>query len=108
MSITTLALTILGMGIITYGIRLSMFLLLGRFSLPDVVQRALRYVPAAVLSAIILPELLMPGGNFDLSLGNERLLAGVVAALIAWRSGNMLLTIIFGMACLWLLQSLGV
>lgn len=107
MSTTTLALTILGMGIITFAIRLSMFLLLGRFTLPDVGQRALRYVPAAVLSAIILPELIIPGGVYDLSLGNERLLAGIAAGLIAWRSGNMLLTIACGMGILWLLQALG-
>jgi branched-subunit amino acid transport protein len=107
MTTPILALTILGMGIITYAIRLSLFLLLGRFTLPGIVQRALRYVPAAVLSAIIVPELLMPGGTFDLSPGNERLLAGLAAILIAWRTGNMILTIIVGMALLWLLQALG-
>ena len=108
MTITTLTLTIIGMGLITYAIRLSMFVLLERMPMPDVVQRGLRYVPTAVLSAIIFPELLMPGGILYLSLGNERLLAGVAAALIAWRSGNMLLTIACGMGILWLLQALGV
>jgi len=65
MSATPLALgfLIVGMGIITYAIRLSLILLLGRLTVPPLVQRALRFVPPAVLSALILPELLLPGGT---------------------------------------------
>jgi len=101
-----LVLTIIGMGVITYAIRVSLFLLPEGAHLPDRLLRALRYVPAAVLSAIIAPELLMPGGAFDLSLGNERLLAGLVAILVAWRTRNVLLTVIAGMGVLWALQAL--
>ncbi len=106
MSDVALILTIIGMGVITYAIRVSLFLLPEGAHLPDRLLRALRYVPAAVLSAIIAPELLMPGGAFDLSLGNERLLAGLVAILVAWRTRNVLLTVIAGMGTLWLLQAL--
>ena len=106
MSDAALVLTIIGMGVITYAIRVSLFLLPEGAHLPDRLLRALRYVPAAVLSAIIAPELLMPGGAFDLSLGNERLLAGLVAILVAWRTRNVLLTVIAGMGALWLLQAL--
>ena len=97
-------LIIIGMGVITYAIRVSLFLLPEGAQLPERLLRALRYVPAAVLSAIIAPELLMPGGVFDLSLGNERLLAGLAAILVAWRTRNVLLTVIVGMGTLWLLQ----
>lgn len=72
--------------------------------IPRLLQRGLHYVPPAVLSAIIFPEVFRPGGNFDLSLGNVRLLAGLLAAVIAWRTKNVLLTIGGGMAALWLLQ----
>ena len=101
----TMALTILGMGLITFAIRLSLFLLPERVLLPPWLLRALRYVPAAVLSAIILPELLLPGGSLDVSLANERLLAGLLAILIAWRTRNVFLTVILGLAALWLLQA---
>lgn len=104
MSGLPLALTIVGMGVITYAIRVSLFLLPEGAQLPEGLLRALRYVPAAVLSAIIAPELLIPGGVFDLSLGNERLLAGLAAILVAWRTRNVLLTVIVGMGTLWLLQ----
>jgi branched-subunit amino acid transport protein len=66
----------------------------------------LRYVPPAVLSAIIFPELLMPGGTLTIGWGNVRLFAGLAAALVAWRTRNVLLTIVVGMGVLYLLQAL--
>jgi branched-subunit amino acid transport protein len=100
-----LSMLLVGLG--TYGTRLSFILLFGRRDIPAVVRRALRYVPPAVLTAIIFPELLLPAGEFDLSLSNERLIAGLIAALVAWRSKNVLLTIIAGMAVLVLLLAAG-
>ncbi len=97
-------LLLIGMGIVTYAIRLSLIVLIGRVDVPPLVQKALRFVPPAVLSAIIFPELLRPGGTFDLSFGNVRLLAGVLAAGVAWRTKNVLLTIGVGMVTLWVLQ----
>ncbi len=97
-------LLLIGMGIVTYAIRLSLIVLIGRVDVPPLVQKALRFVPPAVLSAIIFPELLRPGGAFDLSFGNVRLLAGVLAAGVAWRTKNVLLTIGVGMVALWVLQ----
>ncbi len=105
MTDATFWLTLLAMGLITYGIRLSMILLLGRVEPSEKVQRALRLVPPAVLSAIIFPELLRPAGTLDISPGNPRLLAGLIAALVAWRTKNALLTIGVGMAALWALQA---
>ncbi|MCA9972202.1 MAG: AzlD domain-containing protein [Anaerolineales bacterium] len=99
-------LTVLGMGLITYAIRVGLFLLLERGALPPRLQHALRYVPTAVLSAIIAPEMLQPGGALDLSLGNARLLAGLAAMLVAWYTRNVLWTIAAGMAVLWALQLL--
>jgi len=101
----TLWLTLLAMGLVTYAIRLSLIGVLGDWQVPPFVRRALRFVPPAVLAAIILPELLRPAGRFDLSPGNARLIAGLLAGLIAWRSKNVLATIAGGMLALWLLQA---
>ena len=92
------------MGVVTYAIRLSLIGVFGDLQPPPLVTRALRYVPPAVLSAIILPALVRPDGPIDLSLTNARLLAGVLAALIAWRTKNVLVTIGVGMVTLWVLQ----
>ena len=102
----SLWLSILAMGVITFALRLSLITLLDRFEVPPLVTRALRFVPPAVLSAIILPELTQPDGKFNLSLGNARLLAGMIAVVVAWRTRNVLLTIGVGMLALWVLQSL--
>lgn len=99
-------LTLVGMGLITYGIRLSMILLMERVTFPGALQRALRLVPPAVLSALIFPELLRPEGALDISFSNARLLAGVISAGVAWRTKNALLTIAVGMAALWILQAI--
>ena len=107
MSPTLLWLTVIGMGLITYSIRLSLILLLERITIPPLLHRGLKYVPPAVLSAIIFPELFQPqGALLDISWGNFRLLAGVAAALVAWRTGNVLFTIAAGMGVLWLLSAI--
>ena len=91
-------------GLLTFGMRLSFIYLFGRLEVPDTLRRALRFVPPAVLSAIILPDLLMPSGHLDFGLGNHRWLAGLAAMLIAWLTRNTLLTILAGMIVLLVLQ----
>ena len=91
-------------GLITFGMRFSLIYLFGRFEIPEMIRKALHYVPPAVLSAIIFPELFIREGALNLTLDNHRLLAGVVAVLVAWFSKNILITIIAGMIALFLLQ----
>jgi len=94
-----MALTIIGMALVTYALRASFLLLPPGVDTPAFLRRALRYVPAAVLTAIWAPELL---------LSNERLLAGVVAIAVAWRWRLTFVTIIAGLLALhffaWLLR----
>ena len=106
MSRTVLWGVILGGMLVTYATRLSFVALVPPERMPALFRRGLSYVPPTVLGAIILPELTRPAGALDLSLGNHRLVAGVLAALVAWRSGNVWLTILVGMAALWGLGAL--
>jgi branched-subunit amino acid transport protein len=106
MSTPALWLTILGAGAVTFALRLSLIALLGRVQIPPSLGRALRFVPAAVLTAVVIPLLFYENGVLQFSLGNERLLAGLVAALIAWRTRNVLFTLGGGMATLWILQAI--
>jgi branched-subunit amino acid transport protein len=93
-------------GLITFGMRFSLIYLFGKFEIPQTMRRALHYVPPAVLSAIIFPELLYRNNTFDPSLGNTRLIAGIIAILVAWFSKNTLVTILVGMVALLILQLL--
>lgn len=105
MSTPTLWLTILGAGAVSFALRLSFIALFGRIEVPPFLERALRYVPAAVLTAVVIPLLFYNDGALEVSFGNERLVAGLFAALIAWRTRNVLLTLGGGMAALWTLQA---
>ncbi len=96
----SLWLVIVGMAALTFGQRASFLLLPERIQLPALLRRALRYVPAAVLTAIWAPELLLQKGVLSLALGNERLLAGIVAIAIAWRYRVTFGTIVAGLAAL--------
>ena len=91
-------------GLLTFGMRYSFIYLLGRYEIPETIRRALRFVPPAVLTAIVVPELVIQSGQMDISLTNFRLLAGVVAVLVAWKTKHTLLTILAGMFTLLILE----
>ncbi len=101
-----LFLVVLGMGAITYGLRAGSLLLAERLPRSAWLGSFLRFVPVAVLSAIIALEMFLPANQLDLSpLHNPRLVAGAVAILVAWRTRSMLATFAVGMAVLWILQA---
>jgi branched-subunit amino acid transport protein len=93
-------------GLITYAIRLSFIVVFGKMQIPPLVSRALRFIPPAVLTAIIFPEVLMPSGKPEITFTNARLLAAVLAGLVAWRTRNAVLTILAGMIALLVLQAI--
>ena len=101
----TLWLVLLGMAIVTYFLRASFLLLPAGVETPPLLRRALRYVPAAVLTAIWAPELLLQNQVLHL-IGNEKLLAGAVAIAVAWRWRLTSITIAAGLAALHLFDRL--
>jgi branched-subunit amino acid transport protein len=96
----SLWLALIGMTLVTFALRASFLLLPPHVETPALLRRALRYVPPAVLTAIWAPELLLAGHELQLSLENERLLAGVVAIAVAWRTRLTFATILSGLAAL--------
>ena len=96
----TIWLTVIGMALVTYALRASFMVLPPHVETPPLLRRALRYVPAAVLTAIWAPEVV-------LSPGFEQLAAGAVAIAVAWRWRLTFATIVAGLAALhlfpWLL-----
>ena len=105
MSTASVWLLFLVMGLGTFLQRLSFIFLIGKVGMPEWLRRALRFVPASVLAALVFPALTHPTGVLDLSFGNFRLLAGLAGALVAWRTRNVLLTLLAGMLVLWALQA---
>jgi branched-subunit amino acid transport protein len=93
-------------GLLTYATRFSFILLFDYIETPNWLQRALKFVPPAVLMALIFPELLLHNGALDISLSNLRLIAGLAAILVAWHTRNIWLTILIGMISLVALEAL--
>ncbi|MEW6662078.1 MAG: AzlD domain-containing protein [Bacillota bacterium] len=88
---------IAGMAAVTYLTRVSMLVLVGRVTLPDFLARGLKYIPIGILTAFVVPGLLMPNGQVALSADNHYLLAGVVSAFVAGRWKNVFLAMGGGM-----------
>jgi branched-subunit amino acid transport protein len=106
LNVSTVWLAIVGMGIITFLLRLSFIALLGRRHLSTVVQRGLDLVPPAVFFALIFPDLFRNSVMLPLSVYmNARLIAGIVAILVAWRTRNVVLTIAVGLIVLLAVQT---
>lgn len=93
---------VLGMALVTFTVRYPVLALMSSLTLPPSLLRALKFIPPAVLSAIIFPAVAAPTGAYQFTLYNAHLIAAACAAIVAWRSGNLLLTITSGMAILWL------
>lgn len=99
-------LIILGMALATYLNRAVLFIVSDRFSLPQGWQRALRFAPAAALSAIVIPDLFLHQGQIVVSLDNIRLIAGLGGLMVAILTHSSVLAITVGMVALHALQHL--
>lgn len=90
-----------GMALVAFGFRASFLLLGERMALPRAVRRALDYVPPAVLAALVLPVFFDLHASWTM-LDTARLIAGAVAAGVAYRTRSIPATLVVGMAVLWL------
>jgi len=104
MNSTSIWLLFMVIGLGTFLLRFLFIYLFGKIAMPEWLSRALRFVPAAALAALVFPALTHPSGHLDLSLQNFRLLAGLGGAMVAWKTRNVLLTILAGMLLLWLME----
>lgn len=95
-----------GMTLVTFLPRYGVLALMGRIDMPKPLFKALRYVPVTVLSAIIMPDLLLKDGRVNFALNNSYLVAGLITIFVSWRTKNLLLTIVLGMASLWIWRAL--
>ena len=100
----TLWLVIGGMTAVTVLPRVLPILLLSGRKLPPFAERWLSLIAPAVLSALLLPELL-PGVDSTLfSASNTFLWASVPAFLVAWRTKSLFGTVAAGIASAALLR----
>ncbi|MDQ7092628.1 AzlD domain-containing protein [Desulfosporosinus sp. PR] len=97
---------IIGMSLVTYFTRFGALALFRFTGMPTWLGRWLKYVPIAILTALIVPSLLLPKGSLDISLNNHYLIAGIAAAFAAYKSRNIIATLGLGMSVLFILKLL--
>ena len=98
--------TIICAGLGTYAMRASFVMAAHRFgAVSPRVQRVLRQIPAAALASLVVPALVRPDGHFDLF--QAELPAGILAALVAWRTKNTAATLVVGLGALVVLRWMG-
>lgn len=102
----TVFLIILGMAAVTYLPRLLPVLVLSSKSLPPIVVMWLQYVPVAVLAAMLLPALMMPDKQMELSFNNLFLWASIPTIVAAWRTKSFFGTVLVGMGTVALVRFL--
>ena len=100
------ALLLAGMCLLTYLTRASFLVFGHHLRFPPAVRAALRHVPVAVLTAIIVPLALAPNGTPQIGIDNPWLIGAVVAARVSRLSGRLLLAVavsfaVFGLMRWW-------
>ena len=101
----TIWLLTFAVGAITYASRLSFIAFFARREMPPLLARALKQVPVAMVTAIVVPAIVFAWpGVLRLDPGNAKLVAALVAGGIAWWRQSATLTIAVGMIVLWSLR----
>ena len=96
---------IIVVGALNYLSRLSFIAVFARVEMSPRVAGALRFVPAAMLTAIVVPAVVFSApATLALSFTNPKLVAALIAACIAWRTRSATLTMVTGMVALWVVQ----
>jgi branched-subunit amino acid transport protein len=101
----TIWLLIFAVGAITYTARISFIALFARRDMSPLLAEALKHVPVAMLTAIVVPAVVfMPADVLRLDPGNPKLIAALVAGAVAWWTKSAVTTIVAGMSALWALR----
>ena len=93
------------MAMVTFLIRYPLLAMSSRIRLSPQLIKALTYLPPAILTAIVVPAVLIPtGDNILLSYTNTKLVGAIAASIVGWWTKNLLATIISGMVVFFLWQ----
>lgn len=90
--------------LVTFALRASFIVFADPHRFPRAFRHALKFVPPAVLAAIVALGLALPEGHMDLSAHNLRLVAGLIAIVGTIFLRGTLAAIGIGMGALWGLQ----
>jgi branched-subunit amino acid transport protein len=90
-------------GVLNYVSRLSFIAIFARRHVPALLARAFRYVPAAMLTALVLPMVVASPGE-PIAASMPKIIAAIVAGAVAFATHGTLRTLLAGMLMLWVLK----
>lgn len=99
-------LTVIGMGVVTLAVRMSFILLPADARVPELLKRSLAYIAAAVLPALVMPDVLFRGEVGPNGFDPLRLVAAILAGLVAWWTRSIFATLAIGLGSLLLMRHL--
>ena len=99
---------IVAVGLLNYLSRLSFIAFFANRSMPPLLARALKFVPAAMLTALVVPMIVAAPSIAAGVQIDARLPAAAIAAVVAYFVRSTIATLVTGMAALWVLRALGV
>ncbi len=97
---------IIGMAIVTFIPRYIPLAVLSKFEIPDIIVDWLRFIPPAILAALLAPGILIIEGKLILTAQNIFLIASLPTILVAIYKKNIFLTVLVGMSMVILLEYL--
>lgn len=97
---------VIGMAIVTFLLRSSFIAAFSYFEIPDWLETNMKLIPPTVLAAFSFPPLVYRDGVYALSATEPFLLAGMAATLAAWRTENIIATLVVGFGTFWVASSL--
>lgn len=92
------------MSLVTMGPRMLPVWILGKKNYPDKMILWLRYIPVAMISALLAPEILRYEQKFDLTKTNHYFWAAIPTFIIAIKTKSLFYTLVGGMMILALLR----
>lgn len=95
---------IIGMAVLTFFTRFASAVLFKGENISKKRNALMIYVPIAVFTTIIVPALLFPKEKLDISIYNEYLIAGLISLLFAYKTKNLMGTVIIGISVILLLR----
>lgn len=94
------------MAIVTYLTRAPLMVLVGKVKLPPRLENYLKYMPVAILTALVVPGLVVKDQQLNLAWNNPYLPAALVAGLLAWRTKNVFWAMVSGVGTVIVLRAI--
>ena len=97
-------LMILGMFVVTYIPRFLPFVALAKVQVPTVVKKWLDLIPASILSAILIPELIVQQSG-QVEIFQPKFLVAIPTFFVAVKTKSLAGSVVFGMSIFWIAEN---